>query len=135
MWTDVRVAGDAVVRNAVGRGRARARRRPGPSRRDRARRRYDCDRASRPRPAPAADKACLLRSCNGITSRITPHGRDAEGEGRMGFYEESYSCIGQWLLKPGKKVILRSSQSGVCRFCSLTAPNVTFKDEAHAIPE
>ena len=53
----------------------------------------------------------------------------------MGFYEESYSCIGQWLLKPGKKVILRSSQSGVCRFCSLTAPNVTFKDEAHAIPE
>jgi hypothetical protein len=50
------------------------------------------------------------------------------------FYE-NYSFIRQWIQEPGKKVILRSTQPGVCRFCCLRAPKVTFKNEAHAIPE
>lgn len=60
----------------------------------------------------------------------TPEAREA-----LRFYGENYSCIGQWVLEPGKKVTLPASQSGLCRFCGLKAPNVTFKNEAHAIPE
>ncbi|MGP0058816.1 MAG: HNH endonuclease [Beijerinckiaceae bacterium] len=62
-------------------------------------------------------------------------GATQEARDALRFYEENYSCIGQWILEPGKKVILRSSQPGVCRFCGLRAPNVTFKNEAHAIPK
>lgn len=51
------------------------------------------------------------------------------------FYDEHYLSIGQWLLEPGKKTILRSSQAGICRFCGLSEPKVTFKGVAHAIPE
>ncbi len=57
------------------------------------------------------------------------------GKEALRFYEENYASIGQWILDPAKKVVLRSSQSGVCRFCGLRAPNVTFRNEAHAIPE
>ncbi|MGH8427622.1 MAG: HNH endonuclease [Gammaproteobacteria bacterium] len=58
-----------------------------------------------------------------------------EAKNALCFYEENYTCIGQWILEPAKKVVLRSSQSGVCRFCGLSIPNVTFRNEAHAIPE
>jgi hypothetical protein len=51
------------------------------------------------------------------------------------FYDEHYSSIGQWLLEPGKKIVLRSSQAGTCRFCGLSEPKVKFRDVAHAIPE
>jgi hypothetical protein len=62
-------------------------------------------------------------------------GAPQEVKDALRFYEENYSCIGQWILESGKKVILRSSQSGACRFCSLSVPHVTFRNEAHAIPE
>jgi hypothetical protein len=60
----------------------------------------------------------------------TPEANDA-----LRFYDENYACIGQWILNPTNKVILRSSQPGLCRFCDLRKPNVTFNNEAHAIPE
>jgi hypothetical protein len=62
--------------------------------------------------------------------RATQNAKDA-----LRFYEQNYSTIRQWILKPGKKVILAASQPGACRFCCLRAPEVTFKSEAHAIPE
>ena len=62
-------------------------------------------------------------------------GATQDAKDALRFYEENYACIGQWILEPAKKVVLRSSQSGVCRFCGLRVPNVTFKNEAHAIPE
>src|ERR1700693_159153 len=62
-------------------------------------------------------------------------GATQEAKDALRFYERNYLPIGQWLLVPGSRVILRSSQSRVCRFCSSSAPNVTFKNEAHAIPE
>jgi len=62
--------------------------------------------------------------------RATQKTKDA-----LRFYEQNYSTIRQWILQPGKKVILRASQPSVCRFCCLRAPEVTFKSEAHAIPE
>jgi hypothetical protein len=51
------------------------------------------------------------------------------------FYDRNYVAIRQWILQPGHKVILQSSQPGVCRFCRLSTPEVTFKTEAHALPE
>jgi hypothetical protein len=62
-------------------------------------------------------------------------GATESGKEALCFYEENYSSIGQWILEPGKKVILRSSDSGVCRFCGRSTPEVTFKEVAHAIPE
>lgn len=51
------------------------------------------------------------------------------------FYDQNYVAIGQWILQPGQKVILKSSQPGVCRFCRLSTPEVAFNTEAHALPE
>lgn len=62
-------------------------------------------------------------------------GATASAKDALRFYEENYSSIRQWILQPGKKVILASSAPGVCRFCSLAHPHVSFKKEAHAIPE
>ena len=50
------------------------------------------------------------------------------------FYDEHYLSIGQWLLEPGKKIILRSSQAGTCRFCGLSEPKVTFKERGSRHP-
>lgn len=58
-----------------------------------------------------------------------------QSKAALRFYEENYSPIGQWILQPRKKVVLTSSKPGVCRFCSLAHPSVTFRKEAHAIPE
>lgn len=58
-----------------------------------------------------------------------------EAKEAVRFYWGNYTCIGQWILEPGKKIVLRSSQPGVCRFCGLAEPEVTFRDKAHAIPE
>lgn len=51
------------------------------------------------------------------------------------FYDEHYSSIGQWLLEPEKKIALRSSHAGTCRFCGLSEPKVKFREVAHAIPQ
>src|SRR5271168_378059 len=51
------------------------------------------------------------------------------------FYDEHYLSIGQWLLEPGRKIVLSASQAGKCRFCGLNEPKVTFRKVAHAIPE
>lgn len=60
----------------------------------------------------------------------------SEAKGALHFYERNYESIGQWILDPASKVVLRSAlHPGVCRFCSQSAPQVTFRDEAHALPE
>jgi hypothetical protein len=69
-------------------------------------------------------------SIQDIFTGATEKAKDA-----LRFYEENYSSIGQWILQPGKKVILASSKPGVCRFCSLAHPLVSFRKEAHAISE
>jgi len=62
--------------------------------------------------------------------RATPKAKNA-----LRFYDQHYVSIGQWILQPGHKFVLRSSQPGTCRFCRLSVPNMTFKMEAHALPE
>jgi hypothetical protein len=51
------------------------------------------------------------------------------------FYEQNYTTVGQWILDPATKVVLRSSRPGTCRFCNQTEPQVAFRQEAHALPE
>jgi HNH endonuclease len=58
-----------------------------------------------------------------------------EAKDAVRFYWGNYTCIGQRILEPGKKIVLRSSRPGVCRFCGLAEPEVTFRDKVHAIPE
>lgn len=51
------------------------------------------------------------------------------------FYNDNYDILGQWVIKkPQDKIVLGKPQNRVCRFCEKTAPEVTFRKEAHAIP-
>jgi len=63
-----------------------------------------------------------------------PHATE-KAKTALRFYDQHYVSIGQWILQPGQKTVLRSSQPGTCRFCRLSVPRVTFKTEAHALPE
>ncbi|MBB2929830.1 HNH endonuclease [Paraburkholderia silvatlantica] len=56
-------------------------------------------------------------------------------EENIHFYDTHYDIIGQWLLRPGDKVMLGDKSNRRCRFCGKTPPEVTFKKVAHAIPE
>ena len=51
------------------------------------------------------------------------------------FYEDNYQLLGSWFLQPGKKIILPGSSDKSCRFCGRAPPEVTYKLDAHAIPE
>ena len=51
------------------------------------------------------------------------------------FYSKNYKNVCHWILRPGAKIILRDSVIGSCRFCGLSKPAVSFKKEAHALPE
>lgn len=51
------------------------------------------------------------------------------------FYRRHYAVLDMWTITPGVRVILESGNSQVCRFCKRSAPEVTFRLKAHAIPE
>jgi hypothetical protein len=53
----------------------------------------------------------------------------------IAFYGKHYDIIGQWLVRPGTKVVLGDRTNRVCRFCGLKPPAVKFSKVAHAIPE
>ena len=55
-------------------------------------------------------------------------------EAAYSFYATHYEVIGEWSLI-GKKIRLGKRDKKVCRFCGQGCPEVTFKKEAHAIPE
>ncbi|WP_082805221.1 HNH endonuclease [Pseudomonas sp. BMS12] len=56
-------------------------------------------------------------------------------EANIDFYEKNYDIVGQWLVRPGDKVILGDMENRKCRFCGKQPQEVTFKKVAHAIPE
>ncbi|WP_339389246.1 HNH endonuclease [Planctobacterium marinum] len=56
-------------------------------------------------------------------------------DSNLDFYNAHYDIIGQWLVRPGDKVVLGDRDNRSCRFCGKTTPEVTFKKVAHAIPE
>lgn len=53
----------------------------------------------------------------------------------LSFYAGNYDLIGQWHPKPGMRIYLGERESRVCRFCGKSKPEVSFRLEAHAIPE
>lgn len=54
----------------------------------------------------------------------------------LSFYDQHYDIIVRHFLKPQKKEApLEAQQDQACRFCGKRSPDVSFKLEAHAIPE
>ena len=51
------------------------------------------------------------------------------------FYEVHYKTVGSWSLQPGRKIFLGDKETRRCRFCGKGKPEVSFRAEAHAIPE
>ena len=51
------------------------------------------------------------------------------------FYERHYKTLGSWTLRPGQKIFLGKKEARRCRFCGKGVPEVSFRAEAHAIPE
>lgn len=51
------------------------------------------------------------------------------------FYESNFQLQNSWILQPGKKVVLPGTADQTCRFCGLRPPDVTYRLDAHAIPE
>jgi hypothetical protein len=57
-------------------------------------------------------------------------------ERALSFYASFYEAIGSWTLRPGKKEpLLGKNEFQRCRFCGGCSPDVSFQQEAHAIPE
>ena len=60
----------------------------------------------------------------------------ADIEQALSFYAAFYELIGSWALQPGKKEpVLGKTGIQSCRFCGGSSPEVSFQQEAHAIPE
>jgi len=51
------------------------------------------------------------------------------------FYEKNYALLNNWFLTPEIKIVLGRTVDQTCRFCGKSSPEVTFKMDAHAIPE
>jgi hypothetical protein len=51
------------------------------------------------------------------------------------FYDDNYDIIAQYFLPQSRKVFLGSKANRQCRFCGYKEPDVTFRTDAHAIPE
>lgn len=56
-------------------------------------------------------------------------------DANLNFYATHYDVLGNWLLRPGTKVMLGDKTNRVCRFCDKKPPEVNFGMVAHAIPE
>jgi hypothetical protein len=51
------------------------------------------------------------------------------------FYDEHFQCLVTAMLTPGQIEVLGDAKNKRCRFCGKAEPEVTFRKEAHAIPE
>src|SRR5450631_3173336 len=60
----------------------------------------------------------------------------AAREEALNFYASYYDLIGSWMLQPGKaETLLGADEYRHCRFCGGHPPMVSFRNDAHAIPE
>jgi hypothetical protein len=51
------------------------------------------------------------------------------------YYEDRYRIAAAWSVRPGEKIFLGDKNSRICRFCGQAKPEVSFRKEAHALPE
>ena len=50
------------------------------------------------------------------------------------FYDQHYDPLGL-LIRPGIKLLVEAKENQACRFCGKSRPEVSFRHQAHAIPE
>jgi hypothetical protein len=81
----------------------------------------DCARAQK--SEVAEPESCLIEM-------ITKEQLDEQ----YAYFERHYRATG-WILRPGDRVMLGDKANRRCRFCDGSEPDVTFRMEAHAIPE
>jgi hypothetical protein len=53
----------------------------------------------------------------------------------LDFYIRNYGIAAEWALRPDSRFTLGDRDNRVCRFCGKTKPEVTFRKDAHALPE
>lgn len=53
----------------------------------------------------------------------------------VAYYDEHYQIASTWCLRPGNKIFIGDKGNRKCRFCGKTAPEVSFRKKAHALPE
>jgi len=53
----------------------------------------------------------------------------------LSFYADNFQVLNSWFLLPGQKIVLPGAADKTCRFCGRRPPDVTYRLEAHAIPE
>ena len=53
----------------------------------------------------------------------------------VAYYDEHYQIASAWCLRPSNKIFLGDKENRKCRFCRKTTPEVSFRNEAHALPE
>ena len=63
------------------------------------------------------------------------HELDPKIEKAAEFYDQHYAGIEPLFIRPGTKIVLGDKNNRVCRFCGKGENEVSFKLEAHAIPE
>lgn len=51
------------------------------------------------------------------------------------YYEERYQIAAAWSVRPEDKIFLGDKDGRKCRFCGRAKPEVSFRKEAHALPE
>ncbi len=51
------------------------------------------------------------------------------------YYEQQYRLTAEWVLRPSDRMILGDKHNRRCRFCGRSKPDVTFRMDAHALPE
>tara|TARA_R110002110_G_scaffold98919_4_gene253023 strand:- start:5784 stop:6746 length:963 start_codon:yes stop_codon:yes gene_type:complete len=59
----------------------------------------------------------------------------SEMEAACDFYDQNYDVLDEWHLVIGKKETLGTKTDRKCRFCGKSQPDVSFRLDAHAIPE
>lgn len=53
----------------------------------------------------------------------------------VAYHDECYQVVRIWSLQPANKIFLGYKENRKCRFCGETEPSVSFRNEAHALPE
>jgi hypothetical protein len=51
------------------------------------------------------------------------------------YHDERYQIATGWTFRPGDKIFLGDKENRKCRFCGKLKPEVSFRKEAHALPE
>jgi HNH endonuclease len=60
---------------------------------------------------------------------------DPTEEQALQYFESNYAIMNVWHLPTERKIVLAATADQTCRFCGRRPPDVSYKLEAHALPE